>query len=218
MNRSGRHDEGKVWQALVDIIQTKPDIEYWKNMSLQELGSKGKRGRDLRIVRASEDDDEVQQEDDEKDSSEEEDEESSGSSNQASIEIQPNTAQATNSASVDSQNASTGFDEPLSSSTNGQTSSMHNMRSTTVSLRHHREVVLSSAPRSHIPKPESLPKRDLMFHCPSFLLSEIPNLNSYRRRPIFPNHENSIKMENNSRLVFSTIVFFCSSTNFSLTI
>lgn len=217
MNRSGRHDEGKVWQDLVDIIQTKPDIEYWKNMSLQELGSKGKRGRDLRIVRSNEDEDEEQQEDDEKDTSDEEDQESSQSSDQTSSEIQPSKVQATNNASVDLQTASTRFDVPLSSQTNGQTNSLHNMRYATVSLRNHREVVPSFTPRSHIPNPESLQKRDPMFHCPSFLLSEISNLNPNTRRQIFPEHENSIKMEANDRCVFLIFVFFCSSTNFSLT-
>jgi hypothetical protein len=34
----------------VAIIRTKPGLAFWKNMSLQELGAKGKRGKDLRIM------------------------------------------------------------------------------------------------------------------------------------------------------------------------
>jgi hypothetical protein len=32
------------------IIRTEPGLEFWKNMSLQELGAKGKRGKELRLV------------------------------------------------------------------------------------------------------------------------------------------------------------------------
>lgn len=32
------------------IIRTEPGVDFWKNMSLQELGAKGKRGKELRLV------------------------------------------------------------------------------------------------------------------------------------------------------------------------
>lgn len=34
----------------MDIIRTEPGLDFWKNMSLQELGAKGKRGKELRLV------------------------------------------------------------------------------------------------------------------------------------------------------------------------
>lgn len=34
----------------MDIIRTEPGLDFWKNMALQELGAKGKRGKELRLV------------------------------------------------------------------------------------------------------------------------------------------------------------------------
>lgn len=50
MRKMGRQDESKVWDDLVEIMGTKPDMSFWKEMSLQEVGTKGKRGREVYIV------------------------------------------------------------------------------------------------------------------------------------------------------------------------
>ncbi|KUM58073.1 hypothetical protein ACN42_g9095 [Penicillium freii] len=50
LRRAGRELDAKIWDDLMDIIRTEPGLEFWKNMSLQELGAKGKRGKELRLV------------------------------------------------------------------------------------------------------------------------------------------------------------------------
>ncbi|CAG8354292.1 unnamed protein product [Penicillium salamii] len=55
MRKMGRQDESKVWDDLVEIVGTKPDMSFWKDMSLQEVGTKGKRGREVYIVMPYED-------------------------------------------------------------------------------------------------------------------------------------------------------------------
>ncbi|CRL22270.1 unnamed protein product [Penicillium camemberti] len=50
LRRAGREPDAKIWDDLMDIIRTEPGLDFWKNMSLQELGAKGKRGKELRLV------------------------------------------------------------------------------------------------------------------------------------------------------------------------
>ncbi|KAJ5793695.1 hypothetical protein N7457_000294 [Penicillium paradoxum] len=50
LQRAERQEEAKVWNDLREIIRTEPGLEFWKNMALQELGVKGKRGKELRII------------------------------------------------------------------------------------------------------------------------------------------------------------------------
>ncbi|KAJ5055359.1 hypothetical protein NUH16_010922 [Penicillium rubens] len=50
LRRAGREPDAKIWDDLLEIIRTEPGLEFWKNMSLQELGAKGKRGKELRLV------------------------------------------------------------------------------------------------------------------------------------------------------------------------
>ncbi|KAF7518089.1 hypothetical protein PCG10_000663 [Penicillium crustosum] len=50
LRRAGREPDAKIWDDLIDIIRTEPGLDFWKNMSLQELGAKGKRGKELRLV------------------------------------------------------------------------------------------------------------------------------------------------------------------------
>ncbi|QQK47287.1 hypothetical protein Pdw03_2185 [Penicillium digitatum] len=78
-----REPDAKIWDDLVEIIRTEPGLEFWKNMSLQALGTKGNRGKDLRLVLPSgheglvscgeiQGDSESEQEDENKDDAEDE--------------------------------------------------------------------------------------------------------------------------------------------------
>ncbi|KAJ5749227.1 uncharacterized protein N7511_010923 [Penicillium nucicola] len=48
--KAKREGEAKVWGELMHIIKFAPNLDWWLDMAQQELGSKGKRGRELRIV------------------------------------------------------------------------------------------------------------------------------------------------------------------------
>ncbi|CAI7627607.1 unnamed protein product [Penicillium glandicola] len=50
LRRAQRDPDAKIWDDVVQIVRTEPGLEFWKNMSLQELGAKGKRGKELRLV------------------------------------------------------------------------------------------------------------------------------------------------------------------------
>ncbi|KGO70590.1 hypothetical protein PITC_051840 [Penicillium italicum] len=50
LRRAQRDPDAKIWDDLMEIIRTEPGLEFWKDMSLQELGAKGKRGKELRLV------------------------------------------------------------------------------------------------------------------------------------------------------------------------
>lgn len=45
-----RELEAKVWDDLMQIIAFAPTLDWWLDMAQQEAGSKGKRGREMRIV------------------------------------------------------------------------------------------------------------------------------------------------------------------------
>jgi hypothetical protein len=45
-----RELEAKVWDDLMRIIAFTPTLDWWLDMAQQEAGSKGKRGREMRIV------------------------------------------------------------------------------------------------------------------------------------------------------------------------
>lgn len=45
-----RELEAKVWDDLMRIIRFAPTLDWWLDMAQQEAGSKGKRGREMRIV------------------------------------------------------------------------------------------------------------------------------------------------------------------------
>ena len=48
--RAKRDREAKVWDDLMRIIMFAPTLDWWLDMAQQETGSKGKRGREMRIV------------------------------------------------------------------------------------------------------------------------------------------------------------------------
>ncbi|KAJ6072021.1 hypothetical protein N7499_010035 [Penicillium canescens] len=48
--RAKRELEAKVWDDLMRIIAFAPTLDWWLDMAQQEAGSKGKRGREMRIV------------------------------------------------------------------------------------------------------------------------------------------------------------------------
>jgi hypothetical protein len=50
LQRAQRQPDAKIWNDIIEIVRGEPGLEFWKNMALQELGAKGKRGKELRIV------------------------------------------------------------------------------------------------------------------------------------------------------------------------
>ncbi|KAJ5950302.1 uncharacterized protein N7479_008715 [Penicillium vulpinum] len=83
LRRAQREPDSKIWDDIMEIVRTEPGLEFWKNMSLQELGAKGKRGKGLRLVLPSghedlvsgeESDDEKSESEPEKEDKDEEDE------------------------------------------------------------------------------------------------------------------------------------------------
>ncbi|OQE38318.1 hypothetical protein PENCOP_c008G08125 [Penicillium coprophilum] len=50
LRRAQREPDAKIWDDLLEIVRTEPGLEFWKNMALQELGTKGKRGKELRLI------------------------------------------------------------------------------------------------------------------------------------------------------------------------
>ncbi|KAJ5211218.1 hypothetical protein N7491_011038 [Penicillium cf. griseofulvum] len=50
LQRAQRQPDAKIWDDIIEIVRGEPGLEFWKNMALQELGAKGKRGKELRIV------------------------------------------------------------------------------------------------------------------------------------------------------------------------
>ncbi|KAJ5815962.1 hypothetical protein N7447_008195 [Penicillium robsamsonii] len=48
LRRAQREPDAKIWDDILEIVRSEPGLE--KNMALQELGTKGKRGKELRFV------------------------------------------------------------------------------------------------------------------------------------------------------------------------
>lgn len=120
MERNGRHEESKVWESLLELIRSKPDVMFWQDMALHEIGTKGKRGREVRIVMPHE-------AEDEDGSSEDEDEEDSEDESMSIVQKRPdlqgsNTGprkvQATSSSFPQSRNGSMELNERTNSQTN----------------------------------------------------------------------------------------------------
>ncbi|KAJ5330020.1 hypothetical protein N7452_010410 [Penicillium brevicompactum] len=120
MERNGRHEESKVWDSLLELIRSKPDVMFWQDMALHEIGTKGKRGREVRIVMPHE-------AEDEDGSSEDEDEEYSEEESLPIVQKRPdlqdsNTGprkvQATSSSFSHSRNGSMELNEQTNSQTN----------------------------------------------------------------------------------------------------
>ncbi|CAI7600571.1 unnamed protein product [Penicillium bialowiezense] len=194
MERNGRHGESQVWKSLLEIIKSKPDTMFWQDMSLHEIGTKGKRGRQVRIVMPHEDEDEDGSPEDEE---EEESEVESISIAQKRANAQdtttgPRKVQATSRSLSDSRNGSLESNDPSSSQINSNAGlalgvneeSNPNMKEedekSNVKI-HQRARTSSLAHRQHrqhrepqTPKPEPSIKREL-FACLYSSLSDTPS-------------------------------------------
>lgn len=199
MERNGRHGESQVWKSLLEIIKSKPDTMFWQDMSLHEIGTKGKRGRQVRIVMPHEDDDEDGSPEDEE---EEESEVESISIAQKRANVQdpttgPRKVQATSRSLSDSRNGSLGSNDPSSSQINSNADlalgvneeSNPNMKEedekSNVKI-HQRARTSSLAHRQHreprTPKPEPSIKEEL-FACLSSSLSDTPSTRNKMSAP-----------------------------------
>jgi hypothetical protein len=102
MNRADRPHEGEVWEELATLIKTKPSLDFWKDMSLQELGAKGNRGRDIRIIMPAGYNDE--KDESEQASHDEADEDNEEEINDESGRASPPKVQATSKSFIESRN------------------------------------------------------------------------------------------------------------------
>ncbi|KAJ5360819.1 hypothetical protein N7517_010010 [Penicillium concentricum] len=95
LRRAQREPDAKIWDDILEIVRSEPGLEFWKNMSLQELGTKGKRGKALRLVLPSGHEGLVSCGESHADSeSEEEDDDDDDEHNSPSDHVEPATAAA----------------------------------------------------------------------------------------------------------------------------
>ena len=202
MNRAGRQDEGKAWDELVALIKTKPSLDFWKNMSLQELGSKGKRGRELRIVMPREGEDGEYEEQEAGESKEDEANPQASApvpSSNGSNEASPRKVQATSNSFSASREEVIRFNTSTKANGSGlyrmvDMASLLNQDASLLNQECSRLLNSNPGPSisDNVIPPEFLPKMDPTIHAPSFLSFYT---NSNTMDSLESKRDNFVKME-----------------------